>query len=158
MREKSNVFFAIAVGLLLPPPAWSPEPLTDAERPFTKSEAMIAMRDGVKLHTLIYVPKAKFGPLPFIMMRTPYGIDKRGPESLQSYMKDLADEGYIFVFQDNRGRFRSEGQFVMSRPPRDPADAKAIDEGTDAYDTIDWLVKNVPNNTGRVGILGISYP
>src|SRR5881394_1801233 len=92
MRANSNVFFVIGVGLLLPPLAWSQEPLIDAERPFTKSEAMIAMRDGVKLHTLIYVPKAKSGPLPFIMMRTPYGIDKRGPSSLQSYMKDLADE------------------------------------------------------------------
>src|SRR5689334_21643727 len=132
MRANSNVFFAIVVGLVSPPLAWSQETLTDAERPFTKSEAMIAMRDGVKLHTLIYVPKAKYGPLPFIMMRSPYVIDQRAPTSLQSYMNDLADEGYLFVFQDNRGRFRSEGQFVMSRPLRDLADAKFIDEGTDA--------------------------
>ena len=73
-------------------------------------------------------------------------------------MKDLADDGYIFVFQDIRGRHKSEGQFVMMRPPRDPKNAKAIDESTDTYDTIDWLLKNVPNNNGRVGMLGISYP
>ena len=92
------------------------------------------------------------------MLRTPYGIESRGPKALKEYFKDLADDGYIFVFQDIRGRYKSEGQFVMSRPPRDPKDAKAIDEGTDTYDTIDWLLKNVPNNNGRVGMLGISYP
>jgi len=130
----------------------------DAEAAFTKTETKIAMRDGIKLHTLVYVPKAKVGPLPFVMMRTPYGVDKRGPLALQSYMKDLADEGYIFVYQDIRGRFQSEGKFVMSRPPRNPADPKAIDESTDAYDTIAWLLANVPGNNGRVGMLGISYP
>ena len=70
----------------------------------------------------------------------------------------LAEEGFIFVFQDIRGRFDSEGQFVMLRPPRDKKDAKAIDESTDTYDTIDWLLKNVPRNNGRVGMLGVSYP
>ena len=125
---------------------------------FTRTEAMIAMRDGVKLHTTIFAPKNIKGPLPFVMMRTPYGADGRGPQSLQSYFRDLADEGYIFVFQDIRGRFKSEGKFVMSRPPRDAKDDKAIDEGTDTFDTIDWLLKNVPDNNGRVGLLGISYP
>lgn len=126
---------------------------------FTRTEAMIAMRDGVKLYTTIYEPVKKFdAPLPFILLRTPYGIDARGPSSLQSYLKDLADEGYIFVFQDNRGRHKSEGTFVMSRSPRDPKDAKAVDESTDAYDTIDWLIKNVKGNNGKVGMLGISYP
>jgi putative CocE/NonD family hydrolase len=158
MPSSKSFIFAIALGLLIPFRVAAQDSLTDAERPFVKTEAMIAMRDGAKLHTLIYAPKAKSGPLPFIMMRTPYGVDKRGPSALQSYMKDLADEGYIFVFQDNRGRFRSEGTFVMSRPPRNPADPKAVDESTDAYDSIDWLIKNVPNNNGRVGILGISYP
>jgi putative CocE/NonD family hydrolase len=150
--------FALVLGLVVPFPVVAQEPPSDAERPFVKTTAMIAMRDGVKLHTLIYTPKAKAGPLPFILMRTPYGVDKRGPTSLQSYLKDLADEGYIFVFQDIRGRFQSEGTFVMSRPPRDPADPKAIDESTDAFDTIAWLVKNVRNNNGRVGMLGVSYP
>ena len=125
---------------------------------FDRTEQEIAMRDGVKLYTNIFVPKTIKGPLPFVMVRTPYGVEGRGPGMLQNYLKDLAEEGYIFVFQDIRGRFKSEGQFVMSRAPRDPKDLKAIDEGTDAHDTIDWLVKNVPDNNGKVGILGISYP
>jgi putative CocE/NonD family hydrolase len=125
---------------------------------FTRTEAMIVMRDGVKLYTTVYVPRNIKGPLPFILLRTPYGIDARGPQSLQSYLRDLADEGYIFVFQDIRGRFKSEGTFVMSRMPRDAKDAKAIDENTDTNDSIDWLLKNVPDNNGRVGMLGISYP
>ncbi len=125
---------------------------------FTRSEAMIGMRDGVKLYTTIYRPNHVKGGLPFILLRTPYGIDARGPTALLAYLKDLADEGYIFVFQDIRGRFKSEGKFVMSRSPRDKSDPKAIDESTDTYDSIDWMVKNVPNNTGKVGMLGISYP
>jgi putative CocE/NonD family hydrolase len=125
---------------------------------FTQSTHMVAARDGVKLYTTIYTPKKARGSLPFIFYRTPYGIDARGPTALMNYMKDLVDEGYIFVFQDIRGRHKSEGQFVMSRPPRDPKDAKAIDESTDTYDTIDWLLKNVKNHNSRVGMLGISYP
>src|SRR5262249_40396693 len=128
------------------------------EKRFNVSVAMIAMRDGVKLHTSAYVPKDVKEPLPFILLRTPYGIESRGPQSLESYLKDLVDEDYIFVFQDIRGRFKSEGTFVMSRAPRDPKDPKAIDENTDTNDTIDWLLKNVPDNNGRVGMLGISYP
>src|ERR1043165_9778705 len=131
-----------AVIMFSPLVGWAQPPKAVAKR-FTRSEAMIAMRDGVKLYTTIYVPKDAQEPLPFILLRTPYGIDTRGPRSLQEYLKDLADEGYIFVFQDIRGRFKSEGQFVMSRIPRDKQDPKAIDEGTDTYDTIDWLLKNV---------------
>jgi len=119
---------------------------------------MIGMRDGVKLYTTVFAPKDVKGPLPFILMRTPYGIDARGPGALQGYFKEMADEGYLFAFQDIRGRFKSEGKFVMSRTPRDKQDGKAIDEGTDTHDTIDWLLKNVPDNNGRVGMLGISYP
>src|SRR4029078_8351115 len=96
---------------------------------------MIPMRDGVKLHTIIYAPKDHKDPLPFILLRTPYGIDSRGPRALKDYLKDLADDGYIFVFQDIRGRHKSEGQFVMSRPPRDSQDARAIDARTDHHDT-----------------------
>jgi hypothetical protein len=135
--------------------AQQPEPVV---KRFNKTEAMIAMRDGVKLYTTIYSPKAIKEPLPYIFLRTPYGIDARGPSSLQSYLKDLADEGYHFVFQDIRGRHKSEGTFVMSRAPRDAKDAKAIDESTDTNDTIDWLLKNVKDNNGKVGMLGISYP
>jgi putative CocE/NonD family hydrolase len=129
---------------------------TDPAARFTKTEAMIAMRDSVRLNTAIYTPKEAAGPLPFIFVRTPYGIGGAAA-SFNEYLKDLADEGYIFVFQDIRGRYKSEGQFVMNRVPRDKSDAKAIDEGTDTYDSIGWLLKNVPNNNGRVGMLGISY-
>jgi putative CocE/NonD family hydrolase len=91
---------------------------------------MIAMRDGVKLHTLIFSPEGRRFPLPILFMRTPYGIDGRAG-SLQSSLKELADDGYIFVFQDVRGKFKSEGEFMMIRPPREPASPKAIDEGSD---------------------------
>jgi uncharacterized protein len=136
----------------------TPKDLEEQAKRFKKTTAMVPMRDGVKLHTIIYGPKEKKGPLPFLLMRTPYGSESRGPKALKDYFKDLAHEGYIFVFQDIRGRHKSEGRFVMTRPPHDPNNATAIDEGTDANDTIDWLLKNVPNNNGRVGMLGISYP
>ena len=125
---------------------------------FDKKEVMISARDGIKLHTEIYTPKGP-GPFPIIFERTPYGIsapDKGYSRSLSRYA-DMIPEGYIFVFQDIRGRYGSEGQFVMNRPIHDPSDVKGVDESTDAYDTIDWLVKNVPRNNGRVGMDGISY-
>ena len=141
--------------------AWSPTsaqpPASDLGQRFTKTEAMIAMRDGVRLNTTVYVPKDRKESLPLVMLRTPYGIEKAPARAFQDYLKDMAEEGYIFVFQDIRGRFKSEGRFVMNRPPRDQGEPKAIDESTDTYDTIDWLVKNVPNNNGHVGMLGISY-
>jgi putative CocE/NonD family hydrolase len=124
---------------------------------FAKTEALVPMRDGVRLNTAIYAPRKKTAPLPFLLLRTPYGIDDMAKRSHQQYIRDLEEEGYLFVFQDIRGRFKSEGQFVMNRPPRDRADPKAIDESTDAYDTIAWLLKNVPDNNGRAGMLGISY-
>jgi putative CocE/NonD family hydrolase len=126
-----------------------------AER-FDVRDVMIPTRDGVRLHTKVFVPKQPSGPLPIIMKRTPYGVDNAAG-NFTTYMKALADEGYIFAFQDIRGKFGSEGTFVMQRPARDPGDAKALDEGTDTYDTIDWLLKNVPGNNGRVGMLGVSY-
>src|SRR5262249_44516009 len=86
-----------------------------------KTNYMVPMRDGVKLNTDVYVPKNSNGPLPFIFSRTPYGIDGGGANLNTSY-KELAEEGYIFVLQDIRGRYKSEGQFVMQRPPRDPKD------------------------------------
>jgi hypothetical protein len=128
---------------------------------YEKTAVLIPMRDGVRLNTSIYAPKNAAAPLPFLMKRSPYGIgDGISPEAFtnpQSSMRELVDEGYIFVFQDIRGRYKSEGKFVMQRPPRDQNDPKAIDESTDAYDTIAWLLKNVPNHNGRVGIFGVSY-
>ncbi len=126
---------------------------------FDKTEVMIAARDGVKLHTQIYSPKNASEALPIIFERTPYGLsdDEKGYSHKLGRYAEMIPEGYVFVFQDIRGRYGSEGKFVMQRPVRNPIDPKAIDEGTDTYDTIDWLVKNVPHNNGRVGLLGISY-
>src|SRR6476620_1373582 len=125
---------------------------------FEVIEAMVPVRDGAKLHTLVYVPKEYKGPLPIILIRTPYGIDGRMERYFDSYLRELVEEGYAFVLQDIRGRFRSEGTFVMTRPPRNRHDAKSVDEASDTSDTIDWLLKAVKNNNGRVGMLGISYP
>lgn len=160
-----NVFslaIALFVCILCANRVWAqditPKDLETQAQQFTQRTEMIPMRDGVKLHTTILVPKEQKAEIPFIMLRTPYGIESRGPKALKEYLKDLADEGYIFVFQDIRGRHKSEGQFVMMRPPRDRRNDQAIDEGTDTHDTIEWLLKNVPNHNGRVGMLGISYP
>src|SRR5260370_10781533 len=131
----------------------------DYSQLFDKTDVMIAARDGVKLHTEIYAPKNATEPLSIVLERTPYGLDddpKGYSRKLNRYAEMIPD-AYIFVFQDIRGRYGSEGKFVMQRPVRDPKDAKAIDEGTDTYDTIDWLVKNVPRNNRRVGLLCISY-
>jgi len=126
---------------------------------FDKTDVMIAARDGVKLHTEIYAPKNSTEPLPIVIERTPYGIhdDDKGYSRILARYAEMIPDDYIFVFQDIRGRYGSEGTFVMQRPVRDPKDPKAIDEGTDTYDTIDWLVKNVPHNNGRTGLVGISY-
>lgn len=131
----------------------------DTSQLFDKTEVMIPARDGVRLHTEIYVPKNAAEPLPFIIERTPYGLsdDEKGYSRKLNRYAEMIPDGYIFVFQDIRGRFGSEGKFVMQRPVRDPGDPQAIDEGTDTYDTIDWLVKNVPRNNGRAGLVGISY-
>ncbi len=123
---------------------------------FDQRTEMIAMRDGVRLNTEIFIPKNTIEPLPIIFERTPYAAPA-GTGWAQSRYKELAAAGYIFVFQDIRGRYKSEGTFVMQRAPRG-SNKSAIDEGTDAYDTIEWLIKNLPNNNGRVGMLGISYP
>ncbi len=122
---------------------------------FTRTEAMVPMRDGVKLYTQIYTPTRSTEQFPILFLRTPYGIGNSTSEQLVAALGELTD--YIIVRQDIRGRFKSEGQFVMLRQPRDPADKKAIDEGTDTYDTIEWLLKNASNHNGRVGMVGTSY-
>jgi len=124
---------------------------------FTETRAMVPMRDGVKLNTVVFAPKEAAGPLPFLIMRTPYGAPSSSQPLTSVSYKELVEEGYIFVYQDVRGRYKSEGQFVMQRPPRDKRDPRAIDESTDAYDTVDWLLKNVPGHNGRAGLMGISY-
>jgi len=148
---------AWALLFLLAPPA-AAQKVPDLDKRLAKTEAMIPMRDGVRLNTAIYAPRGVKGPLPFIILRTPYGISERAGAAFEHYFHDLEKEGYLFVFQDIRGRHKSEGKFVMDRPPRDRDDPKSIDETTDAYDTIEWLVKNVPGNNGKAGMLGVSYP
>ena len=128
-----------------------------AQYTYEKQELMIPARDGIKLHTILMKPKTT-DVLPFIMVRTPYGIASAERALGGGNYAELAQEGYIFVFQDVRGKFGSEGEFVMLRPPRDKKDTKSIDEASDTYDTIEWLLKNVPNNNGRVGMFGVSYP
>jgi putative CocE/NonD family hydrolase len=134
----------------------------DIRTQYVKSEHMVAMRDGVKLFTIVYSPKDASTAYPFMLHRTPYGSPPYGADAYRSSLGPsaaFAAEKFIFVYQDVRGKFRSEGDFVVMRPlvaaPKGP---KATDESTDTFDTIDWLVKNVPNNNGRVGQWGISYP
>jgi putative CocE/NonD family hydrolase len=136
----------------------TPQTAQPAKPEFEKTEVQIAMRDGVRLNTDIYVPKGISTDLPIIFFRTPYGIEGAERVIGTGSTAELAGDGYIFALQDIRGRFKSEGQFVMMRQMRSKSDPKAIDESTDAYDTIDWLVKNVAHNNGRVGMKGVSYP
>lgn len=124
---------------------------------FTETRAMIPMRDGMKLQTVIFAPKMAAPSLPFLLMRTPYGAPESPRPLTSEPYAELVAEGYIFVFQDIRGRYKSEGTFVMQRPPRDKRNPRAIDESTDAYDTVAWLLKNIPGHNGRVGLMGISY-
>jgi len=121
-------------------------------------EVMVPMRDGVRLQTVILAPKSPKGPLPFLIDRSPYGVPTE--EAVDRGMPAAGRaryENYYVVTQNIRGRFKSEGKFVMGRPPHDPADPKGVDETTDAWDTVDWLIKNIPNNNGRAGIAGTSY-
>jgi len=137
----------------------SDRPLQFNKLEYTRQEVMVPMRDGIKLHAVILRPKDYVAPLPFLVERTPYGVDENSPtpEYINLAEPELAASRYIFVFQDIRGRFKSEGAFVMCRPMVDHRDLKLVDESTDTYDTVDWLLKNVPNNNGRVGVYGGSY-
>ena len=131
---------------------------------YTRREVMIPMRDGVKLYTVILVPRGA-QHVPIILTRTPYNAAKRAERIASSHMTAtlsagddvLATAGYIRVFQDVRGKYGSEGDYVMTRPLRGPLNSTGIDHSTDAYDTIDWLVKNLPESNGRVGMIGSSY-
>ena len=131
---------------------------------YVKREAMIPMRDGVKLHTVIVVPKGAKGA-PIILTRTPYDATKRAERLVSPHMlatlpmgdEVFVPEGYIRAFQDVRGKYGSEGDYVMTRPLRGPLNDTAVDHSTDAYDTIDWLVNNVPESNGKVGMIGSSY-
>ncbi|HVP64108.1 MAG TPA: CocE/NonD family hydrolase [candidate division Zixibacteria bacterium] len=127
---------------------------------YTKTEYRIPMRDGVKLYTAVYAPKDQSNPWPFLMNRTPYGVGFYGPDKMPPRLgvPELEKAGYIFVQQDVRGRYKSEGKFIEETPYIPNKKPGQIDETTDMYDTVEFLLKNVPNNNGRVGIQGISYP
>ena len=134
---------------------------------YTKYEYRIPMRDGVRLFTAVYVPKASAfaddpGPYPFLMDRTPYSVEPYGEDRYPAQLgpsDEFEKSGYIFVYQDVRGRWMSEGTFVEMRPHIDQKKSpQDVDESSDTYDTIEFLLKNVPNNNGKVGIWGISYP
>lgn len=132
---------------------------TAAQTPgsYERQDVLIPMRDGIRLNTVIYTLKTGKEPLPFLLTRTPYGVSETESPDRIPYVKDLADDGYIFVYQDIRGRYKSEGTFEMQRFTRNKKDPKAIDESTDTYDTIEWLLAHVPNNNKKVGMYGISY-
>jgi len=146
----STVLFSL---LFIPAAAQNTEP---AASPFTYQEVMVPMRDGVHLQTVILAPSDQKGPLPILFRRTPYGVPDKAPEKMPANLKELAQDGYIFVIQNLRGRFKSEGVFNLSSWV-DLKDPKATNETTDAYDSIEWLVKNVSNNNGKVGLYGVSY-
>ena len=129
---------------------------------YTKHEYRIPMRDGKKLFTSVYVPRDGAHPYPILLNRTPYGVAPYGVDNYPSSLgpsDELARDGFIFAYQDVRGRMMSEGEFVNMTPFKDAKNGpRDVDESSDAYDTIEWLIHNIPNNNGNVGIWGISYP
>jgi putative CocE/NonD family hydrolase len=152
----------VAVGVLAVTGMTAGQGADYARANYTKYEYRIPMRDGVKLFTSVYVPKDAGVKHPILLTRTPYSVAPYGADAYKAslgpsdrFMRD----GYIFVYQDVRGRMMSEGEFVDVRPHRPVKSGPSeIDESTDTYDTIEWLLKNVPNHNGRVGLYGISYP
>ncbi|HYM61641.1 MAG TPA: CocE/NonD family hydrolase, partial [Thermoanaerobaculia bacterium] len=141
-------------------------PVTDSFD-HVRREVMIPMRDVVKLHTVILVPKGAKGA-PILLTRTPYDADKLTSHVDSSHLGPnlygydnafdvIVEGGYIRVVQDVRGKYHSEGDYVMNRPLHGPQNPTPVDHATDTWDTIDWLVKNVPESNGKVGVLGISY-
>lgn len=129
---------------------------------YIKSEHMIPMRDGVKLFTSVFVPRDTTKTYPIMMKRTPYNVGPYGEDKYPARVgpsEHFVKAGYIFVNQDVRGRFASEGEFTQVTPhipnKSKPTD---VDESSDTFDTIEWLLKNIPQHNGRVGMAGISYP
>jgi putative CocE/NonD family hydrolase len=172
-----NATIFVALILLVPSTATNAQTLPN-ERPekftptnegfdYVRREVMIPMRDGVKLHTVILVPKGA-NRAPILLTRTPYDASALTTHTDSSHLgpslwgydnatEVIVEGGYIRVVQDIRGKYGSEGEYVMNRPVRGPLNPTAVDHPTDTYDTIDWLVKNIPETNGKVGILGISY-
>ena len=126
----------------------------DTQAPFDKAETMIAMRDGTHLHTNIFAPKNQSGPLPIIFLRTPYGIPDTPRPLGGSYLKELADEGYIFAYRTSAGA-TVRREFVEP-PPRDRGNGKSVDESSDTYDSIEWFVKNAQQQRSRRDVGNLS--
>ena len=147
------------------PRAWAqakPAEEFNVREHYTKYEYRIPMRDGVHLFTSVYVPKDTSVAYPFLVDRTPYSVAPYGEDQYRTSLgpsEAFERAGYIFVYQDVRGRYMSEGKFVEMRPHIDEKRSnKDVDDSSDMYDTVEWLLHNVPNNNGNVGIWGISYP
>jgi hypothetical protein len=162
MKNSTNILAFWLTFLICLPSAFSQE-TNEARKNYKKTEYDITMRDGVKLHTVVYSPKDQSEEYPILMQRTPYSAGPYGIEQMKTSLGPspfLMKEGYIFVYQDVRGRWMSEGLYDNMRPTiserkENPA---AIDESTDTYDTIEWLLENIDNHNDRIGIWGISYP
>lgn len=142
------------------PAAFTPTP---AGRDYRQLEAMIPMRDGARLYTVVFIPKTARVSAPILLTRTPYGVDNEPRAdyptptlgaSFDGWLEDVVDAGYVVALQDIRGKFKSEGEYIMYRAPGEGD----VDHVTDTWDTVQWLIENVPGNNGRVGILGVSYP
>jgi putative CocE/NonD family hydrolase len=166
LREKPRslgvLLLTVGCGLTIGAARAQSEGNFDVEAHYEKHEYLIPMRDGVRLFTSVYVPKDRSQNYPFLMTRTPYSVRPYGADSYRRILgphEGYAEEGFIFVFQDVRGAFMSEGEFAHVRPyiPNKSGPGE-VDESTDTYDTVTWLLQNVSQNNGRVGIYGISYP
>jgi len=171
LTPRRFIFAVLAAQFVVAICARSQQPAAPADEfvraHYTKYEYRIPMRDGVKLFTAVYVPKASAfqddpGPYPFLMERTPYNVEPYGEDRYPALLgpsEEFEKSGYIFVYQDVRGRWMSEGTFVESRPHIDQKKSpQDVDDSSDMYDTVEFLLKNVANNNGKVGIWGISYP
>ncbi len=156
---KQPLFFSVLSLLFLTPAAAQPESYVIEN--YVKQEYRVEMRDGIKLYTIVYSPKDQSEVYPILMQRTPYSIGPYGERMKRSLSpnKKLQEDKYIFVFQDVRGKFMSEGEFINMRPVlSDYSSTKDVDETTDTWDTVEWLINNIENNNGKVGLYGVSYP
>ncbi len=161
MNTKMNYakgFFLLLFALLFSSVSLSAQETYSVKDHYTKASYRIAMRDGIKLYTVVYTPKDTTQNYPILIWRTPYSSAPYGKDKYRRLPVDLAKEKFIFVYQDVRGRFMSEGKFVNMRPYIPNKTGKQTDESSDAWDTVDWLIKNVKHNNGKAGMFGISYP
>jgi uncharacterized protein len=162
MKALLRSAFCVSV-LLLAPALTYAQQRYDVKAHYQKAEYDVPMRDGIKLHTTVYTPRSSAEKLPFLILRTPYGTGPYGADYRRylgpsPHSSEFEEEGFIFVFQDVRGKFKSEGEFTVMRPFTPNKKGTQTDESSDTYDTIEWLLKNIRNNNGRAGLWGISYP